>query len=450
MAFDIIGGMGIKEPVERLQNAMSFNYYANTEIYDERAEATEDFSAIDNELIQNIVSQPSSNGSTENELKGGQTIGNIVSENGMTGTIEYKTFFNNFIDTTKSYYSLVTNNAIDIVNEYNLGVYKQITTQRNFQTGYLNNLKYPSTKEVKIYGKPSEWESKLNTVLSDLTNDINNNVDPISLYLVNSTSSDLDKTTVKQNFINLITETVNSGFDSLGSKIQAISNIEVNYVQNFPKLDFICYSGDGKLAGSGNLPIIYKLTGITEESSNTLSQINDDYNVVINDLMNFYNLSVTNGVIIEGEDNSLFTTITQDLTTDSEIRMYTLLSNYFTDTSKKQTFIDTITNNLTSNTKDITTNSISDFYDIFSPKCVSEKNAEIKKLSDYEKGESYKLYKDYNPQLNGKSLNTRERVMNWQKTTTDTAYNEILIPIYSKVNSNDDNNTFNGKVQFNS
>jgi hypothetical protein len=172
--------------------------------------------------------------------------------------------------------------------------------------------------------------------------------------------------------------------------------------------------------------------------------------VIITDLLNFYNLSVTNGVIIEGEDNSLFTTITQDLTTDSEIRMYTLLSNYFTDTSKKQTFIDTITNNLTSNTKDITTNSISDFYDIFSPKCVSEKNAEIKKLSDYEKGESYKLYKDYNPQLNGKSLNTRERVMNWQKTTTDTAYNEILIPIYSKVNSNDDNNTFNGKVQFNS
>jgi hypothetical protein len=69
MSFDIIGGMGIKEPVEKLQNAMSFNYYANTEIYDERAEATEDFSAIDNELIQNIVSQPSSNGSTENELK---------------------------------------------------------------------------------------------------------------------------------------------------------------------------------------------------------------------------------------------------------------------------------------------------------------------------------------------------------------------------------------------
>lgn len=35
-----IGGQGIKEPVSRLQNALSSNFYANTEVYDYRAEST--------------------------------------------------------------------------------------------------------------------------------------------------------------------------------------------------------------------------------------------------------------------------------------------------------------------------------------------------------------------------------------------------------------------------
>ena len=450
MSFDIIGGMGIKEPVERLQNAMSFNYYANTEIYDDRAVETEDFSAVDNDLLQKIISQPNFNASTQNENIGGNAIGNIVTENGNSGTIEYKTFFNKFIDQTKSYFSTITNNAITIVNEYNLGVYKQITTQRNFTTGFLNNLNYPQQKEVTIFGKPSEWESKLNVVLSDLTDDINQNLDPISIYLSASTSSNLDKTTIKQNLTNLLDETVNNGFDSLSSKIQETSNIELNYIQNFSKLDFISYSGDGKLIGVPNLPIVFKLTGITEDGSNSLTQISSDYDTIIQNLIDFYNLSLSNGTIIIGEDNSLFETITSELTTDSEKRFYTLLSTYFTDSSKKQTFIDTITANLTSNTAEMTKTSISNFYDVFSQKCITEKNAEIEKLINFEKSNEYKIYKEYNPQSNGKSLNTKERVMNYNKTTLDVSYNEILTSIYSQVNTNDDNNTFNGKVQFNS
>jgi outer membrane protein OmpA-like peptidoglycan-associated protein len=43
-----IGGQGLKEPVARLQNALSSNFYANTEIYDYRAEATSDKDGIKN------------------------------------------------------------------------------------------------------------------------------------------------------------------------------------------------------------------------------------------------------------------------------------------------------------------------------------------------------------------------------------------------------------------
>ena len=57
MSFDFIGGHGLANPVEQLQNALSFNFYANTEVYDERATET-DFSLtkLDKELFERCYS----------------------------------------------------------------------------------------------------------------------------------------------------------------------------------------------------------------------------------------------------------------------------------------------------------------------------------------------------------------------------------------------------------
>ena len=36
--FKFIGGQSLEGPVSKLQNALSFSYFANTELYDERAQ----------------------------------------------------------------------------------------------------------------------------------------------------------------------------------------------------------------------------------------------------------------------------------------------------------------------------------------------------------------------------------------------------------------------------
>ena len=41
LSFSFIGGGDMTGPVRRLQNAMSFNYYANTRLYDNRADRIE-------------------------------------------------------------------------------------------------------------------------------------------------------------------------------------------------------------------------------------------------------------------------------------------------------------------------------------------------------------------------------------------------------------------------
>ena len=56
MSFFFIGGQGLKEPVNRLQNALSFNYYANTEVYDERSVVTEQRDELNQEIWESIAS----------------------------------------------------------------------------------------------------------------------------------------------------------------------------------------------------------------------------------------------------------------------------------------------------------------------------------------------------------------------------------------------------------
>lgn len=51
LSFNFIGGHGLKEPVKQLQNALSFNYYANTEMYDERAVVTEETTELDENFV---------------------------------------------------------------------------------------------------------------------------------------------------------------------------------------------------------------------------------------------------------------------------------------------------------------------------------------------------------------------------------------------------------------
>lgn len=46
LQINFIGGQGMSKPVERLQNALSSNFYANTEMYDERSESTGSISGM--------------------------------------------------------------------------------------------------------------------------------------------------------------------------------------------------------------------------------------------------------------------------------------------------------------------------------------------------------------------------------------------------------------------
>jgi hypothetical protein len=301
-SFDIIGGMGLENPINEIQNALTFNYYANTEMYDDRATATEDTTAIDTELLESILTQPDNSLATQQATNGGDFIGKVLTQANLNGKIfgiiEYGTFFNQVVTETQNYFNSVTTFSSDLIDTYNTAFLYRITKYRNYTNGYINNLKIPQTYITQIFGKPSTGQESLNEASQDLQIIINSEQDPIMSGLSEFSISFDNKDQIKQNYINLCVEKITNGFGDVQDKINEIANIQVNYYQTLRKLDFICFSGDGKILGDGS-PDVVLLTGQTENSANTLFDISNDYLKISRDLQDFYDTSRVNELFFD-------------------------------------------------------------------------------------------------------------------------------------------------------
>ena len=85
LAFNFVGGSGLKESVDKLQNALTFNYYANTEIYDDRADVTDtSYQVLDKEFLQfaaitGVAPPTMNNAAVDNGQSNENTFGSLVS-----------------------------------------------------------------------------------------------------------------------------------------------------------------------------------------------------------------------------------------------------------------------------------------------------------------------------------------------------------------------------------
>jgi hypothetical protein len=196
LSFEFIGGHGLARPVEELQNALSFNYYANTEIYDERATATEDVSNLDQIVLQGIKEKEVAPPVVQNKQQnaGGTTIGVItksnVAESGETGTISYRTIMKSLVDEAQNYFGTVVGKCDSIATAYNYGILQIITRERDYYAGSIG------TEDTEIFGKPVEVETGINELFDKVINDIsnNNNVTDFEIEIINTLGQTVFKT----------------------------------------------------------------------------------------------------------------------------------------------------------------------------------------------------------------------------------------------------------------
>ncbi len=118
---NFIGGQGIKEPVAKLQNALSSNFFANTEVYDYRADSTVDQESLQKfnvdflEKLTGGIKTPDIAGiPTEDKVKAeGKFIGS------QSGTkMDYKEVISGVVKSTNEYFSTFKNTYTTLVDTY--------------------------------------------------------------------------------------------------------------------------------------------------------------------------------------------------------------------------------------------------------------------------------------------------------------------------------------------
>ena len=320
MSFYFIGGQGLKEPVNRLQNALSFNYYANTEVYDDRSVVTEERDEFNREIWQEIESTTEfgiNNRTTEEDLPGiGNTIGVENPETVQfatypgTGddTISGKTSFKTTIDETpglaKAHVDSVINSLTEISNQYSFDGLAYFNAERDYtegqMLGYYGAPTYytGATLDIKMFGKPKEdiLQNRIEKLFEDTLNDISGNTSPLLKNITTSNFIDTDIDKYKFNITEKINQIKQNYISQYISVLGDLTKNQLDLVRNIDKTNFVLTNTDGYQLNNGR-NILLNLSATTEvdDSSknptpaNTYEEMVNDFTTVGNDLLNFYN-----------------------------------------------------------------------------------------------------------------------------------------------------------------
>lgn len=239
MSFNFIGGHGLKEPIQRLQNAISFNFYANTEVYDERAESTEDISSLLRKTIEElkngmeVTSTPEDNKIVND---GGETIGKIgatVQSGGTeTGTLSYEDIMGDQKEKIGDYFNASIEMASKMITDFNEGVFSIYMANRRYSTG-------------TIAGKTSLLIGKSKTIYDINETNFNNFIKYIEnrtltvfqIFGTNTLDSDIRK--FSDNYIRYVTKKKNNFLYSPNEIFKTFISAEEALIKTLNKTNFI-------------------------------------------------------------------------------------------------------------------------------------------------------------------------------------------------------------------
>jgi len=447
LTFNFVGGSGLKESVDKLQNALTFNYYANTEIYDDRADATDlSYKVIDAQFLKlapSNVGPPTINQTTPNNGQSNdKPIGTVMVNGVSAGTINYTEFMDKVVVETQSYFTNVVNKNKETVNQYNNAVRQQWMMERTYQNG-----KFEITKDTDsvLFGKPYNLEKRTDEIFEQLFKDIKKGnegfIEFISLSTYDFTKRLIDQ--VQENYSNYV-KNKRSSFQSAVTNItNGMVSVQQSYIGYIGRINTITYNvpayantgTDGYQIKDGKVNS-YIISGTTEidpsskDVTNTLDELKKDVLKIKTDIDAFNaviwkptDLTFSDGKTYTGvlvfEPNykfpveQVFTPFSKKPQFDSTNgytfrRVYMIVSDDVTDSKKYETFKNALIGNILSNNTLMSKNqtSISDVFDEYWQKTVKPifeeennitkafiENVEKEKLKDFLKYTPFNLKK---------------------------------------------------------
>ena len=483
LSFQFVGGQGLKESVDKLQNALSFNFYANTEIYDDRADATDDsYKVLDQEFIQQLnlkVPPPTLNQVQSTQPRSNlETIGRILTTtntaNGDIGTIAYQDFMALLVGQTQNYFTTVNNKIRDLNLQYNNAVRQQFSFSRRYTDGEM--LVTGVGYNVPLFGKPSKFESDVNSVFQSFTTDITNDQDGFIKYLVDDVRIFSNKTirAIKNNYKDYVANFRGEFQNGATTILQNLVDTQTSYIQTLSRANVIPYYDsdptlgmDGFQTTNGNA-VVLNISGTSAISAssagvtNTLEELIQDIGVVASALTEFNNVieslytanvsgKVYSGYTVtdlpdqDAVKSQVFEPFTDDTFWDSEAnrRQYFILSQQILDENRYNTFKEAIIGNLRDNQGvlgNVTFVQVEQSFDnywkgVARPAYLSENAATNTFLTDFQTN-ALRDYLNFNPF----NLN-KERVFTYETILQPTAEQVQLIKNLGNKNNIDSNTT---------
>ena len=123
----LIGGQGLEKPVDTLQNALSSNFFGNTEMYDERSKSTvteiggQSASSFTKQFLEKLQNQPQNRAATFKtptaKPQQGVTIGTQISVSGVS-SLDYTTLVSNVYANIADYTNTIITSTTGVYNQY--------------------------------------------------------------------------------------------------------------------------------------------------------------------------------------------------------------------------------------------------------------------------------------------------------------------------------------------
>ena len=281
---NFLGGQGLERPIERLQNALSSNFYANTEMYDERSESTNtkiggmDANEFTKEFIQGLNNKlfpPTllKDSSSKNSTSEGQYIGTLIDGSALDYTtvidnlykntsqyfVSYESFYNSVLTKYgKHLTNLVFNKDYRKINVYDVETGGAATTLNLF--GF-----YP--KESSLPSLCNHTADSLKTFLNDL-NFLSDKYYILKMLKLEDTIPLNVKDDVANVLHSYVIEQIPSKMNDL-STFTNITDFENNRNELIKSIDYVNfitkYAKDVKIEKEKVTKNIYKLDGTTDE-----------------------------------------------------------------------------------------------------------------------------------------------------------------------------------------
>ena len=322
MQVSFIGGQGLERPVEKLQNALSSNFFANTEIYDERAQSTatlidgKDPDKFTKEFIAQLQKKPEyqleGNKEDRPKVSQGLYIGTGILNSGLDYIkIDYTSVIDTIFSSTDSYINLYKSSYNEVVKKYGKKVSSIIFHNRyKTVTGLTINTSTTATDILPLLGA-SNKDANINFYSTKLKTDLNGYIDnnDVTTLLgfnkaITSEGMDWSNENLRKTLKSIVDETVGAIPES--SSLKKLEESRNKVIKSFEKVNFLVKNEfDGKVDGvqfSSTTLSGFTGTAFYNQYSNIVNYFknkHDEFNEDLDISFDFVNDTLNNNIFVE-------------------------------------------------------------------------------------------------------------------------------------------------------